>query len=466
MITESMFLLRQMGDYMSSDEIFAAQMWPWPDPMLKRNAEGRILFVNAAFLRIYGGQVQDWHGNSVGGWPLPLGGPAPNRFETRLPTPQGEMVFDWVEYTLADGGTLGLGRDVTELLTAPEPDPGYNVQPPEQPAYQEQTAYQEQAPAAQYAPAQHLPAADNAVVQAPPAQAQEVNAPQAAPAAFGVAPQNTTVPKFDIPTYEADPVHIPDVEVPQINTPHIETPAYETPPETAAPQPAVQEPVATNEETPAAPLAETQTQPASQQVNEQASEQAAPAPLQPADRDYERRALPIENQDAVLGTNWRDAVIAKAVGNVLPSSEENSEEPQPAEPAANNSEGALRILLAEDNAINALLTRTLLEADGCHVDVVEDGQLAVEAMKNQSYDMIFMDMRMPNMDGLESTRKIRALPNVAKDLPIVALTANAFDDDRNACFDSGMNDFMTKPVSAEELQDMVNQWARKKAEAA
>ncbi len=76
------------------------------------------------------------------------------------------------------------------------------------------------------------------------------------------------------------------------------------------------------------------------------------------------------------------------------------------------------------------------------VDVVEDGALAVEAMKNQSYDMIFMDMRMPNMDGLESTRKIRALPNVPKSLPIVALTANAFDDDRNACFDSGMNDLL------------------------
>ena len=77
-----------------------------------------------------------------------------------------------------------------------------------------------------------------------------------------------------------------------------------------------------------------------------------------------------------------------------------------------------------------------------------------------------MDMRMPNMDGLESTRKIRALPNVPKSLPIVALTANAFDDDRNACFDSGMNDFMTKPVSAEELADMVNQWARKDQEEA
>ena len=154
----------------------------------------------------------------------------------------------------------------------------------------------------------------------------------------------------------------------------------------------------------------------------------------------------------------------------MPQSENTEAEveqaPDQVLPSQTNSDGQLRILLAEDNAINALLTRTLLEADGCHVDVVEDGALAVEAMKNQSYDMIFMDMRMPNMDGLESTRKIRALPNVPKSLPIVALTANAFDDDRNACFDSGMNDFMTKPVSAEELQDMVNQWARKDQEAA
>jgi len=74
--------------------------------------------------------------------------------------------------------------------------------------------------------------------------------------------------------------------------------------------------------------------------------------------------------------------------------------------------------------------------------------------------MIFMDMRMPNMDGLEATRKIRALDHRSKSLPIVALTANAFDDDRNACFDSGMNDFMTKPVSAEELTEMVATWMK------
>ena len=106
----------------------------------------------------------------------------------------------------------------------------------------------------------------------------------------------------------------------------------------------------------------------------------------------------------------------------------------------------------------------MLEADGHTVETVEDGALAVEAMKTKEFDMIFMDMRMPNMDGLESTRKIRALPNVSKDLPIVALTANAFDDDRNACFDSGMNDFMTKPVSAEELSEMVLRWTSSSSE--
>ena len=124
----------------------------------------------------------------------------------------------------------------------------------------------------------------------------------------------------------------------------------------------------------------------------------------------------------------------------------------------------MRILLAEDNAINALLTRTLLEAEGHTVDTVEDGVLACEAMKSSKYDLIFMDMRMPNMDGLEATRKIRAMDNVSKGLPIIALTANAFDDDRNACFDSGMNDFMTKPVSAEELSEMVRTWTKNKAE--
>ena len=416
---------------MSSNEIFAAQMWPWPDPMLKRDTQGQILFVNAAFLRLYGGQVQDWHGSSVNGWPAPLGGPAPNRFETRMPSPQVETVYDWLEYTLADGGALAIARDVTELLPVPEPDPAHSALPP-------------QMPPSGLAPAIAAAPQTAALAQAPmPAHTYEAAA-EDAPA------EPVETPQFDVPTYEAPPVEIPTVEIPQIEPPVYEAPAMETPPQTVEAEPHA-------------------VQPEPEPVTEAAPTLNA-APLTPTDRDYERRALPIENEESVLGTNWRDAVIAKAVGDALPQSENTEAEveqaPDQVLPSQTNSDGQLRILLAEDNAINALLTRTLLEADGCHVDVVEDGALAVEAMKNQSYDMIFMDMRMPNMDGLESTRKIRALPNVPKSLPIVALTANAFDDDRNACFDSGMNDFMTKPVSAEELQDMVNQWARKDQEAA
>ena len=185
-----------------------------------------------------------------------------------------------------------------------------------------------------------------------------------------------------------------------------------------------------------------------------------------APREFERRALPIEAESAVLGNNWRDAVIAKAVGAEDAVPEVETEVADVAGELAPSSEngGQIHILLAEDNAINALLTRTLLEAEGHSVDTVEDGALAVEAMKAGKYDLIFMDMRMPNMDGLEATRKIRALPNVSRHLPIIALTANAFDDDRNACFDSGMNDFMTKPVSAEELSEMVAEWTGPKAQ--
>lgn len=417
---------------MSSDEIFAAQMWPWPDPMLKRNAQGGILFVNAAFLRIYGGSVHDWHGNCVSGWPAPQGGTTPNRFETRLPSAEGERIYDWVEYTLADGGALSLGRDVTELLTIAAPVPA--ALPIEQEAVQAvvETHIPEQ-------PALELQA------QAPLTPPVQETAPQLSVPAI-------ETPAFEAPVFEAPAFEAPAIEIPAVQIPQIEAPAF-VPTHEAQAVPAVQEQI------PVAPEVQTTAQ------------TAAPvetvAALQPTVRDYERRALPIENQDAVLGTNWRDAVIAKAVGDVMQSSDApEAAESEVAAPMMTNAEGPLRILLAEDNAINALLTRTLLEADGCHVDVVEDGVLAVEAMKKQSYDMIFMDMRMPNMDGLESTRKIRTLPNVPKSLPIVALTANAFDDDRNACFDSGMNDFMTKPVSAEELQDMVARWARKEAQAA
>ncbi|MCF6275136.1 MAG: response regulator [Robiginitomaculum sp.] len=199
--------------------------------------------------------------------------------------------------------------------------------------------------------------------------------------------------------------------------------------------------------------------PVAQPVTLAAVPEPLPAPKTKEEtRMMERRALPIKDSTAVLGSNWRDEVIAKAVGGSAPEEESlQGEFDDEAEDAGAKLGDGLQILLAEDNAINALLTRTLLEAEGAIVDTVEDGALALDAVSKKKYDLIFMDMRMPNMDGLEATRKIRAYGST---MPIIALTANAFDDDRNACFDSGMNDFMTKPVSAEELSEMVITWTK------
>ena len=117
---------------MSPEDIFASQMWPWPDPALKRDTMGRVLFVNAAFLQMYGGTIEDWRGNVVTGWPAPQAPGVPYRFETRLPTQEGEQVYDWMEFTLADGTAFAMARNVTYLFQAPDPQPGYEAQPPMQ----------------------------------------------------------------------------------------------------------------------------------------------------------------------------------------------------------------------------------------------------------------------------------------------------------------------------------------------
>ena len=442
---------------MSSDEVFAAQMWTWPDPMIKRDSAGRVLFVNAAFLKMYGGQVQDWQGNTVAGWPAPQMSPVPNRFETRLPSAGREAVYDWLESMLTENGALAIARDVTDILPAPEPDPTARFIPPAETQHDNiaPTAMASTAMASTAMAATGIAAATGTTV---------ITSSEAPESAADTETSEFVNPVYTPPAYTAPEHEAPVHQTPVFEPPVHDSPVFESP--NLEPSSGVETPLET------API---DTQADAQTLSADAAEATpelvpAAATRQPEGRDYERRALPIENEDAVLGTNWRDAVIAKAVGSALPSEKESAEETQspaaPEQPTGTSSNGTLRILLAEDNAINALLTRTLLEAEGCDVDVVEDGLLAVEAAKNQNYDMIFMDMRMPNMDGLESTRKIRALPNVPKSLPIVALTANAFDDDRNACFDSGMNDFMTKPVSAEELADMVKQWARKAQEAA
>jgi signal transduction histidine kinase/ActR/RegA family two-component response regulator len=164
----------------------------------------------------------------------------------------------------------------------------------------------------------------------------------------------------------------------------------------------------------------------------------------------------VSSQPGLGSTFWLTARVKRALG-------EASADGMSAEPLREVLSlrfAGLRILVVEDDATSQAVARGLLEDAGLAVDMVSNGREAVERVRTTSYALILMDMRMPVLDGVQATRLIRAIPGQAA-VPILAMTANAFADDRNRCLAAGMNGHISKPVEPDVLYAAVMQWLLK-----
>ena len=152
--------------------------------------------------------------------------------------------------------------------------------------------------------------------------------------------------------------------------------------------------------------------------------------------------ITVESQPGI-GSTFRFWVL-------VDESSEQSAQHAPDDPTTGSEGQGLRVLLAEDNPMNQTIGLALLRRLGCEVTLARDGEEALTMVSEQDFELVFMDVQMPRRDGLSATRAIRALDRVQP--RIVALTANAFDEDRNACLQAGMDDFIGKPLKLENLR--------------
>ena len=154
---------------------------------------------------------------------------------------------------------------------------------------------------------------------------------------------------------------------------------------------------------------------------------------------------------------------------LLDSEKEDSFEPRIARSEITPNYNKLRVLLAEDNLVNQEVGRLILECLDCQVDVVEDGAEAVERIFSTSYDLVFMDCQMPEVDGYEAARIIRMRESLVEGerhrIPIVALTAHALEGDRELCLAAGMDDYLSKPFNASQIATLLQKWTQARNQA-